>query len=109
MYSIGGYGSVKGFEPSVAIGDSGYETSLEWKNSTFKNKTFNFTTGLFVDFATVFINTPQSGESSLFRLFGSGASANLIIDKKYSFNPYAGYPIDSTNVEYEKKYSSMQY
>ena len=103
MYSIGGYGSVRGFLPSVAIGDSGYTASIELINKILSNNIFKIDLGIFIDYGAVYNNNIIVGEVPFSDLLGGGIKTQININKRYSLDIYLSYPLDGTNISYENK------
>ncbi|AZV47244.1 hypothetical protein C3L23_08140 [Nautilia sp. PV-1] len=99
MFSIGGMNSVRGYNPSVKLGDYGYSTSIEWfyhpeiKNKYFKN---GVQIGFFIDNAGAYVNDPIPGEEKSLVLTGGGGEIIISIKKRYSCRIGVGYPIHSS-------------
>jgi len=92
QYSIGGAGSVRGFNPSALSGDSGYAATLELQLSPlFAEETiFNQKLGdtikiaLFADNGGIYRNDRQPGEAEDDYLTSIGAGIRLYIGKNIS-------------------------
>jgi len=96
MFSIGGLSSVRGFEPSIKLGDSGFLASIEWNyqpkiNYKWLKDSLQF--GLFLDHGVAFTNNPVPGEEKIARLTGAGFDINANIKKRYFANFTVGVPV----------------
>lgn len=99
MFSIGGLGSVRGYEPSVGLGDSGYTLSTEWNyKPKFENKLYadSLQLALFVDHGKIFINDPVPGQEKNANLTGAGVYIKANYEKKYFVSLTVGVPIHSS-------------
>ena len=101
MFSIGGLTTVRGFKSGFKLGDSGFITSIEGLYKVGLKK-YNLKAGIFLDYGSVWVNNPVPGENGRESLFGGGVEVVGDIDKKYNFRVSLGYPIDSTDDEYDK-------
>ena len=82
MFSLGGFGSVSGFEPSFIMGDSGYRVALEL-NRKVKNY---LDLGIFTDYGITYTNHPVVGEYSSSYLFSWGINAKIHLKKRYALD-----------------------
>jgi hemolysin activation/secretion protein len=101
MFSIGGLTTVRGFRSGFKLGDSGFITSIEGLYKVGLKK-HNLKAGMFLDYGSVWIGNPIPGENRREFLFGGGVEVVGNIDKKYNFRVSLGYPINSTDDEYDK-------
>ncbi len=96
MFSLGGLSNVRGFEPSIKLGDSGFKASIEWKYQPkieykwLKNST---QLGLFLDHGAIFANNLVPGEEKIVRLTSIGFDININIKKRYFANFTVGVPV----------------
>jgi len=107
MFSLGGPSSVRGFEPSLKLGDSGFSSSVEWNYQPKINQKWlknGLQVGLFLDYGQTYINNPVPGEENA-RLAGAGFNVRLNIKKKYFANFTVGFPIyNSVSVNDNKEH-----
>lgn len=104
MMSIGGFGSVRGFDPAIYQGDSGYSVSGELMIAPpfISDKMLYgqriaqlIQFALFYDHAGVYNNTPpESGEFESEKLSGYGAGFRLFYKDLLTFKYDIGFPID---------------
>jgi len=99
MFSIGGLSTVRGFDSGYKLGDSGFNVSLEPFYKVFSN----FRIGVFTDYGQVSIKNPVPGENIEDYLFGTGTEGILNIDNKYTARICIGYPLSSSDKNYERK------
>ncbi len=102
MFSIGGLNSVRGFDSGFLPGDSGFYTSIEGLYKIKYKKVSNLKVGLFLDYGRVWINAPVAGENRCSYIFGGGVESFIEINKNYSFRLTMGYPITSSNDDYDR-------
>ena len=102
--SIGGYGSVRGFDPAIYIGDSGYNASAElmFAPPYFAEKTIfgqriaqMVQFSVFYDVGGVYITdfTPSDDDYSSQVLQGYGAGIRLFYKDSISFTYNVGFPV----------------
>ncbi len=60
LFALGGYGSVRGFDPAQEVGEAGYQFSLEYAHELGLHPDWFVTVGPFLDGGMVFNNVPQS-------------------------------------------------
>lgn len=95
QFLIGGYGTVRGFQPAALAGDSGYNISLELTSSPlFPEKTLfgqrigdTFKVALFLDHGWVRNNRAQTGAGEIRSegLVGVGAGFRLYLGRYFFF------------------------
>jgi len=103
MYSIGGSNTVKGFDSSTGMGDSGYSTSLEWLNQLFQFKSLICQAGVFINYGEVYKTNPITSEYKDGALLGYGVDTKFSMSNRYFLDLSLGYPIDSKNIDYQRK------
>lgn len=100
---LGGYGSVRGHEPSEFIGDYGYSLSLEYmfappfiaEKSLFGQRLSQLVQfALFYDHGGVYNNDPQELEFSSQHLSGYGAGVRIFYKDRFNFKYDLGIPVD---------------
>lgn len=105
MLVIGGYGTVRGHEPSTFIGDSGYYTSAEIlfappfiadKNFLGQRVAQLAQFNVFFDHGGTFINDAQENEYANEYLSGYGLGARLFYKDIFTFKYDFGIPIGKT-------------
>ncbi len=102
MFSLGGFGSVGGFEPSFVMGDSGYRVSMELNRKIKKYLDI----GLFADYGMAYINHPTVGEYSGSYLFGCGVNAKIRLKKRYTLDIAVAKPVSaSEGIFYDHKFA----
>ena len=93
-FVIGGYGSVRGFDPATFLGDSGYTLSAEINFAPpglTEKMIFNQKVGqviqlaAFYDYWAVFTNDPLPGERTQSHLDGYGLGLRLFYKKRVTF------------------------
>ena len=73
LFSIGGYGSVRGFQPAQSTGNSGLQTSIELDQTVWHNGMWSIAVGPWFDGGWVWNSVPGAAiDSSLYSL-GLGA------------------------------------
>ena len=73
LFSIGGYGSVRGFQPAQSTGNSGLQTSIELDQTVWQNGMWSIAVGPWFDGGWVWNSVPGAAiDSSLYSL-GLGA------------------------------------
>ena len=106
---IGGYGTVRGYEPSILIGDSGYVFSTEFLFAPpFIGKKYLFGErisqmvqfAVFFDTGGVYISDPLPGEDERESLTGYGVGLRLYYKENFSFKFDVGFP---TEKKFDKK------
>ena len=101
MFSLGGFGSVGGFEPSFVMGDSGYRVSMEL-NRKIKNY---LDVGIFTNYGITYTNHPSLGEYSSSNLFSWGVNAKIHLKKRYALDIAVARPTcASDNISYNHKF-----
>ena len=102
---IGGYGSVRGTEPSGALGDYGYNASIELmmappfiaEKTYFGQRVAQMAQfSLFVDHGGVYTTKPVEGEFFSEHLTGYGAGVRLFYKDKFNFKYDIGLPYAKT-------------
>ncbi len=92
QFSLGGMGSVRGFDSSTCNGDSGYTVSAELETSPFSpEKTFfgrrigeMFKLAFFGDHGGVFLNDPEPGENRDDYLSSLGAGLRFYVGNSFA-------------------------
>jgi len=101
--SVGGYGTVRGYDSSLYLGDSGYNLSAELmfappfiaEKTLFGQRIAQLVQfAVFYDHGGVFITDELSGESTHY-LHGYGAGIRLFYKDKFTFKYDAGFPASS--------------
>ena len=105
QYSIGGEGSVRGFEASEYLGDSGYSASVEWQvppplilnwRCPFsKEKRLKDVIRLvgFFDYGRVFLRDPLPGEYKNVGIAGTGCGVRLRLPLGFDCKVDVGFPV----------------
>ncbi len=75
LFVIGGYGSVRGFEPAQETGESGLQFSVEYQYPALQNEHFSLSVGPFFDGGTV--SNRVSGSSADNTLYSTGVGAEI--------------------------------
>jgi hemolysin activation/secretion protein len=73
LFSIGGYGSVRGFQPAQSTGNSGVQTSLEFDQTVWHNGMWSIAVGPWFDGAWVWNSVPGAAIDSSLYSVGLGA------------------------------------
>ncbi len=103
QFVIGGYGSVRGWEPATDIGDSGYTLSAELMLAppfVAEKKAFGlrasqmFQLAAFYDFGQVYRNDPDAGVLDTRTLAGFGAGARIFYKDRFVFKYDIGFPVN---------------
>jgi hemolysin activation/secretion protein len=92
QFPLGGPDSVRGYQQSEFLGDSGYALSAEYRFPLQKTKT-SFQGALFIDYGTVNLRLPQPGEVGTQSLSGYGAGLRWSLDKDTWARVDWGWPI----------------
>jgi hemolysin activation/secretion protein len=100
---LGGFGTVRGHEPSAFLGDSGYTLTAEFMlpppylaEKTLFNKRIAelVQLALFVDHGGVWNTRAKGGEKPFQALTGLGGGIRLFYGDRFSFRYDVGIPID---------------
>jgi len=75
LFSIGGYGSVRGFQPAESTGDSGFQTSIELDQQVWHDENFAVLVGAWFDGGWVYNSVPGAAIDS--ELYSVGLGAEL--------------------------------
>ena len=103
QFVIGGYGSVRGYDPSLYLGDSGYTVSGELMfpppgladKSVYGQRVAQLMQfALFYDHAGVYNNNAIEGEFGSEHLSGYGAGFRLFVKNIATFKYDIGFPVD---------------
>jgi hemolysin activation/secretion protein len=110
LFVLGGYGSVRGFEPALIVGESGFQYSMEYNHQFPTAGAWTVKAGPFLDGGAVFnrIDTAAPPDTHLFSVgLGLEAKANLfkkVGETKVRIDwghPVGGYAADvSSNTGY---------
>lgn len=76
LFIIGGFGSVRGFEPAQEAGESGYQFALEYNHEVPVHSNWNVTVGPFLDGGAVYNRIAGSTEDTHFYSAGIGIEAS---------------------------------
>jgi hemolysin activation/secretion protein len=102
QFVIGGYGTVRGYEPSLYLGDSGYTYTAELmfappllaEEAIFGYRVAQlFQLALFYDDGQVFISEPETGEVTPRHLTGWGGGFRFFFKDRFYFKYDVGFPI----------------
>ena len=92
QFSLGGEGSVRGYEQGESLGDSGYAVSAEGRLAPFKNRDM-FQLALFLDNGTVYRLHPEAGESRATSLTGWGTGVRFALPFGLQASGDVGFPV----------------
>jgi hemolysin activation/secretion protein len=101
MIFLGGYGSVRGYEPATILGDYGYTFTGEllFPPPTFADKPLFgqrvaqiIQLAMFYDGGTVWVNDPLPDEFRSEHLYGYGVGIRLFYKDRFSFKWDIGFP-----------------
>ncbi len=92
QFSLGGEGSVRGYEQGESLGDSGYAVSAEGRLAPFKNRDI-FQLALFLDNGTAYRLHPEAGESRATSLTGWGTGVRFAFPFGLQASGDVGFPI----------------
>ena len=73
LFSIGGYGSVRGFQPAQSTGNSGLQTSIELDQTIWRNDMWSISAGPWFDGAWVWNSVPGAAIDPNLYAIGLGA------------------------------------
>jgi hemolysin activation/secretion protein len=73
LFSIGGYGSVRGFQPAQSTGNSGLQTSIELDQTVWRNDMWSISAGPWFDGAWVWNSVPGAAIDPNLYAIGLGA------------------------------------
>ena len=116
QFVLGGYGSVRGHEPALFIGDSGYTVSTELmfappflgQKSLFGQRIAQMVQlAVFFDHGYININDPEPGENDSEALHGYGVGLRLYYKEKFSFKFDVGFPVDREDEQRDTYYYVM--
>ena len=100
QFSIGGYGSVRGYLQSTALGDNGVHGSFEVRSSPWgiildpKNVFLTNLRGLaFFDFGYAEIDKPLPEQQDKFRMSSTGLGIRSVLFKDYHFDADIAWPL----------------
>ena len=102
QFVIGGYGTVRGYEPSIFLGDSGYTYTAELmfappvfaEEAIFGYRVAQlFQLALFYDDGQIFISEPEVDEFTPRHLSGWGAGFRFFFKDRFYFKYDVGFPI----------------
>ena len=105
QYSIGGADSVRGFESSAYLGDSGYSGSIEWyvpppiignwKSPFLKGEKIKQAIKLvgFFDYGRIFLRDPQPGEYKNVGIAGVGCGLRMELPLGFECRVDVGFPV----------------
>jgi hemolysin activation/secretion protein len=105
---LGGYGSVRGWEPATTIGDAGYTLSAELmmappfvedKKLFGLRATQMFQLAAFYDFGQIYANDPPAGTLDTETLAGAGFGVRLFYKDRFTFKYDAGFPVNKLHGE----------
>ncbi len=91
QFSLGGEGSVRGYEQGESLGDSGYAVSAEARLAPFTNRDI-FQLALFVDNGTAYRLHPAAGESRATSLTGWGTGVRMSLPYGFQVSGDVGFP-----------------
>ena len=92
QFSLGGEGSVRGYEQGESLGDSGYAVSAEGRLAPFKNRDI-FQLALFADNGTAYRMHPAAGESKATSLTGWGTGVRFNFPFGLQVSGDVGFPV----------------
>ncbi|NDF12273.1 MAG: ShlB/FhaC/HecB family hemolysin secretion/activation protein [Proteobacteria bacterium] len=110
LFALGGYGSVRGFEPAQETGDAGYQFSLEYNQDFDLTDGWTLRTGPFVDGGAVYNRLPGAsvdnhlysvgiGAEVAARLFGGNAAeTKLRADWALPVGDYTSNQVDASTI-----------
>jgi hemolysin activation/secretion protein len=78
LFTIGGYASVRGFEPSQATGESGFSASLEYRHNIYSDNMFDVALRPFIDAGAVYNKLDDAVLDS--HLYGTGFGVDVDIN-----------------------------
>ena len=111
MYSIGGMDTIRGYEPSQQIGDSGFVSSVAWSYHPKIDYAWlkdAIEVGAFFDYGEVYVNSPVAGQESSASLMGTGVSFKANIKESFFANLVVGIPLNSS-VEIKDKTTKIYF
>ncbi|MEK7314060.1 MAG: ShlB/FhaC/HecB family hemolysin secretion/activation protein [Deltaproteobacteria bacterium] len=76
LFTIGGYGSVRGFQPAHEAGDSGMQATVDYSHTFALIDKIDMNTGVFVDGASVSNRLPAAAVDS--HLYSAGAGVEFV-------------------------------
>lgn len=81
LFALGGYGSVRGFQPAQETGESGFQYSAEYDHQFATFKKWTIKAGPFVDGGTVYNRVPGSSVDSTLTSVGLGVEGKASLFK----------------------------
>lgn len=107
LFALGGYGSVRGFQPAQETGDNGVQASVEYSHRFVGTERWDVKAGPFVDGGAVYNRIPGSsvdtqlysagiGAEAVARYFGFGAST-LRFDWAHTLGDYVDPTVADNN------------
>jgi len=117
QYIIGGMGTVRGYQPSAAVGDKGYTASAElvispfFPEATIFNHKFGdiFKLAAFIDHGEVVKNNPVAGDIQSDYLNGIGGGFRIYWGRNFTFRFDLAVPrSDSGNFNYQNNICYLQ-
>jgi hemolysin activation/secretion protein len=96
---LGGPDSVRGYIQSEVLGDRGYLTSAEYRQTVFDSRRTHLQLVGFFDHGQVMLERPAITERKSQKLDGAGVGARASIGKNLSLRLDLGFPLAGNNVD----------
>lgn len=100
VYSLGGLNSVRGYASSKFVGDTGFDTSLEYfilPQTDIDYVDERLKLGLFLDYGRIYINKPVVGDDRYSYLLGTGFEVIAEVFKDIFLKTTIGFPLNSSD------------
>lgn len=100
VYSLGGLNSVRGYASSKFVGDTGFDTSLEYfilPQTDIDYVDERLKLGLFLDYGRIYINKPVVGDDRYSYLLGTGFEVIAEVFKDTFLKTTIGFPLNSSD------------
>ena len=93
QFGLGGISSVRGFNQSIYLGDTGYNMSAEIRFAPIESNRQLFEVGAFIDHGGAAVKSPQPGEIPNATLTGAGVTFQFRLPKQTFIRADLGWPI----------------
>jgi hemolysin activation/secretion protein len=104
QFGLGGSDSVRGYSQSEYLGDDGYLTSAELRESVFDRKSTHVQLLAFFDHGRAKLQSPLLTERPHRTMDGTGVGARASLGRHLTLRVDLGFPLSGDNVERERPY-----
>lgn len=98
QFGLGGISTVRGYDQSVYLGDTGYNLSAEIRFAPIEGNRQLFEVGAFIDHGAAAVKNPLAGEIPNASLTGAGMTFQFRLPEETYIRADLGWPIGNSNL-----------